>query len=112
EHRTDFHGRYYDMTEALCEPKPVQNPLPLWVGGMGERLTLKVVAESADGWNTFLMPAAEYQHKLEVLAGHCAAAGRNPADIRKSLVCQAVVARTDGELRERAERLSRGRNIP
>ena len=40
-------------------------------GGVGERRTLRVVAEVTDGWNTFLMPEGEYRHKLEVLAGHC-----------------------------------------
>src|SRR5207248_6709134 len=83
--RATFEGRYYQLTDALCEPKPVQDPLPLWIGGMGERLTLRAVAESADGWNTFLMPVEAYHHKLDVLAEHCAAVGRDPRDIRKSL---------------------------
>jgi F420-dependent oxidoreductase-like protein len=91
EHRTTFNGRFYQMTDALCDPKPVQQPLPLWIGGMGEQLTLRVVAESADGWNTFLMPLDQYRHKLDVLAEHCRAVGREPNDIRKSLVLQGVV---------------------
>ena len=109
QHRTTFEGRYYQLTDALCEPKPVQNPLPLWVGGMGEQLTLRVVAESADGWNTFLMPVEEYRHKLDVLAEHCRAAGRDPRDIRKSLVVQALVGETEAEVRERTERMARAR---
>jgi alkanesulfonate monooxygenase SsuD/methylene tetrahydromethanopterin reductase-like flavin-dependent oxidoreductase (luciferase family) len=61
--RTTFEGKHYRLTDALCEPKPVQSPsIPLWVGGMGERRTLRVVAEVADGWNTFLMPEEEYRH--------------------------------------------------
>jgi F420-dependent oxidoreductase-like protein len=91
-HRADFKGRYYELTDALCEPKPVQDPLPLWIGGMGEQLTLRAVAESADGWNTFLMPIEQYRHKLGVLADHCAAVGRDPREIRKSLVVQALVS--------------------
>src|SRR6266542_3858074 len=66
ERRASFQGRYYTIANALNEPKPVQHPLPLWVGGMGEQLTLRVVAESADGWNTFFMPVEAYQHKLDV----------------------------------------------
>ena len=92
ERRASFKGRYYQLTDALCEPKPVQDPLPLWIGGMGEQLTLRAVAESADGWNTFLMPIAQYRHKLDVLADHCAAVGRDPREIRKSLVVQALVS--------------------
>ncbi len=112
EPRTTFEGRYYQLTGALCEPKPLQKPhIPLWVGGAGEKLTLRAVAESADGWNTFFMPKADYQHKLDVLAGHCAAVGRNPADVRKSLVVQAVVAKTREKVDERLERLGRSRGV-
>ncbi|HLZ70570.1 MAG TPA: TIGR03560 family F420-dependent LLM class oxidoreductase [Dehalococcoidia bacterium] len=102
--RSTFEGRYYQLTDALCEPKPVQNPLPLWIGGMGEQLTLRVVAESADGWNTFWMPLDAYRRKLDVLAGHCRVVGRNPADIRKSLVVQVLVG-DDADARARAEQL-------
>jgi F420-dependent oxidoreductase-like protein len=111
EHRTTFEGRYYQIDNALCEPKPVQQPLPLWIGGMGERLTLRVVAESADGWNTFWMPVPEYERKLAVLAEHCAAVGRDPRDIRTSLVLQAAIGTDAGRLRERAEALARSRNV-
>ncbi len=109
EPRTSFEGRYYTLTDALCEPKPVQRPHPpLWVGGAGERLTLRVVAESADGWNTFFMPEQAYRHKLEVLAEHGRAVGRDTRGIRKQLVVQAIVAESEAELRKPAERLRRG----
>ena len=49
---TDFDGRYYQLKEARCEPKPVQKPYPPFViGGGGEQLTLRVVAQYADVWN-------------------------------------------------------------
>ncbi|MGE0542437.1 MAG: TIGR03560 family F420-dependent LLM class oxidoreductase [Dehalococcoidia bacterium] len=101
EQRATFAGHYYQLTDALCEPKPVQQPLPLWIGGMGEQLTLRVVAESADGWNTFLMPLDDYRHKLDVLSEHCRAVGRDPSAIRKSLVIQAFVSEDAAVLRER-----------
>ena len=111
QHRTTFEGRYYQLTDALCEPKPIQQPhIPLWVGGAGEKLTLRTVAESADGWNTFFMPEGEYQHKLDVLAEHCRAVGREPRDIRKSLVIQAVVRNDVEAVQTQAERLARSRN--
>jgi len=101
EHRTTFKGRFYEVTDALCEPKPVQKPrIPLWVGGAGEKLTLRIIAESADGWNTFMTPRDVYQHKLEVLAGHCRDVGRDPSDIRKSLVVQGLVRETEAEVRK------------
>jgi F420-dependent oxidoreductase-like protein len=106
EHRTTFEGRYYQVRDALCEPKPLQKPhIPLWIGGMGEQLTLRMVAESADGWNTFFMPEEAYLHKLDVLAAHCADVGRDPALIRKALVLQAVIGEDEKEIASRAERV-------
>lgn len=107
QHRTTFHGRYYTITDALCEPKPLQKPhIPLWVGGMGEKLTLRVAAESADGWTGVFVSQEEYLHKLDVLAGHCRDVGRDPADIRKSVLLEAVVGETEKEAEERGRRLA------
>lgn len=98
ETRTTFNGRYYSVHNALAEPKPVQSPLPIWIGGAGEQLTMRVVAESADGWNTFMIPLDEYTRKLEVLADHCKEVGRDPADIRKSLAGGLLLRETEAEL--------------
>jgi F420-dependent oxidoreductase-like protein len=110
ERRTTFSGRHYQLTDAMCEPKPLQRPrIPLWIGGSGERVTLRHVAAQADGWNTFLMPLDEFDHKLEVLDGHCADAGRDRSEIRVQLVLQAVLGADDREaaaqLRARADAL-------
>ena len=112
EQSTDFKGKYYTLSGAFCEPKPLQKPhIPLWVGGAGEKLTLRVVAESADGWNTFFSPLEAYSHKLDVLADHCRAVGRDPASIRKSLVVQAVVGETEGEVQEAVRRMGQGATV-
>jgi F420-dependent oxidoreductase-like protein len=105
--RTTFEGTHYQLKDARCEPKPVQLPsIPLWIGGMGERRTLRVVAEVADGWNTFLMPEEEYRHKLDVLAGHCKDVHRDSGDIRKQLGVSVILGETEAEaddrLRERS----------
>jgi alkanesulfonate monooxygenase SsuD/methylene tetrahydromethanopterin reductase-like flavin-dependent oxidoreductase (luciferase family) len=110
--RTTFQGRYYQLTEALCEPKPLQRPLPLWIGGEGEQLTLRVVAESADGWNAFLMPVEDYRRKLSVLARHCEQVGRDPADIRKALVFGLVAGEHEADVSFRAERLAQAFKVP
>lgn len=107
QQRTTFAGRYYQIANALCEPKPVQEHLPLWIGGTGEQLTLRVVAESADGWNTFMIPIESYERKLEVLDEHCRAVGRDPREIRKSLAVQLLIGETEAESRERLERMAR-----
>src|SRR3954454_23224458 len=51
--RASFAGKHFALTDALSEPKPLQDPMPLWVGGSGEKRTLRIVAEHATGWNTF-----------------------------------------------------------
>lgn len=92
QHLTTFDGRYYQLKEARCEPKPVQKPHPpLVIGGGGEKLMLRVVAKHADVWN--LPPRGtveEFRHKLEVLHRHCAAVGRDPANITLSIQPRAL----------------------
>jgi len=106
--QTTFDGEHYRLRDALCEPKPLQAHLPLWIGGSGEQRTLRIVAEHADGWNALFMPEDQYRHKLDVLADHCAAVGRNPAEIRKQILIPLVLAEdqadADERLRERAAR--------
>jgi F420-dependent oxidoreductase-like protein len=78
----DFDGRYYQLKEARSEPKPVQRPYPPFViGGSGEKLTLRVVAKHADIWNATAPTVEEFQHKVEILKGHCEAVGRNFEEI-------------------------------
>ena len=86
EKRANFEGEHYTLTDAQNEPKPLQEPMPLWIGGSGEKRTLRIVAEHATGWNTFYGDPAEYRHKLDVLERHCADVGRDPAEIRKQVV--------------------------
>jgi F420-dependent oxidoreductase-like protein len=100
--RANFEGKHYRLTDALSEPKPLQDPMPLWIGGSGEKRTLRIVAEHATGWNTFFGDPAEYRHKLDVLERHCADVGRDPGEIRKQVAIRAVLGATEAEARERA----------
>jgi F420-dependent oxidoreductase-like protein len=85
QHLTDFDGRYYQLKEARCEPKPVQKPYPPFViGGGGEQLTLRVAARHADIWNLGGGTPDVFRHKVRVLHEHCAAIGRDPAEITLS----------------------------
>lgn len=88
--RTTFHGEYYQLTDALCEPKPVQDPLPILVGGSGERRMLRIVAEYADIWNAWGTPDL-IAHKSAVLDGYCAQLGRDPKSIARSAQALMVV---------------------
>ena len=86
EERADFDGRYYRLQGAIANPKPLQQPHPpIWIGGSGERRTLRVVAEHADVWNFAGGPLETALHKVEVLDRHCAEVGRDPSQIRLSV---------------------------
>jgi alkanesulfonate monooxygenase SsuD/methylene tetrahydromethanopterin reductase-like flavin-dependent oxidoreductase (luciferase family) len=93
QERGDFDGRHYRLADAIANPKPVQTPHPpIWIGGSGERKTLRVVAEHADVWNAAGGDAAEVARLSSVLDRHCADVGRDPAEIRRS-----VQVRFDGD---------------
>ena len=82
----DFDGQYYQLRGARCEPKPIHKPYPPFViGGSGEQLTLRMVAKYADIWNFVGGSTETFRHKNEVLNDHCAAIGRDPAAIERSV---------------------------
>jgi F420-dependent oxidoreductase-like protein len=86
EDAVTFEGRYYRLNEARLEPKPVQKPHPPFViGGGGEQLTLRVVAQYADIWNHGGGDVETFTHKVKVLHEHCAAIGRDPNEIELSV---------------------------
>ncbi len=81
--RTTFHGKYYQLEDAPLVPKPVQDRLPLFIGGGGEKVTLRLTAQWADEWNVW-GDVATLVHKMSVLDGHCADVGRDPGSIQRS----------------------------
>ncbi|MHB1139275.1 MAG: LLM class flavin-dependent oxidoreductase [Microthrixaceae bacterium] len=80
-----FEGEHFTLDDAVCEPRPVQERLPIWVGGGGERRTLRIAAELADGWNVPFIDPAAFAHKRAVLHEHCSDLGRDPAQITCSI---------------------------
>jgi F420-dependent oxidoreductase-like protein len=82
EPTVDFDGRYYQLKDARSEPKPIQKPYPPFViGGSGEMLTLRVVAQHADVWNFSTGTVDDFTRKVGILRDHCAAVGRDPSEI-------------------------------
>ncbi|MDO8364830.1 MAG: TIGR03560 family F420-dependent LLM class oxidoreductase [Actinomycetota bacterium] len=82
---TDFEGKWFQLQAARNEPRPVQAKIPIWVGGGGEKRTLKIAARHADGWNVpFIAPAA-VAHKNAVLDRHCADVGRDASEIKRAI---------------------------
>ena len=79
-----FNGKYYQIRNAYCNPKPIQKPSPpILVGGSGERKTLKIVAKYADACNLFGSPET-IRKKLDVLKDHCKSVGRDYDSILKT----------------------------
>ena len=85
EERTNFDGRYYKMTDAIANPKPLQKPHPpIWIGASGET-TIRLVARYADVWNTGVAEIDKGPEVITRLEDACRAVGRDPAEIRRSI---------------------------
>ena len=105
EPSTTLGGRYYQLTDAICEPKPVQDPLPLLIGGKGNKM-LGIVATYADEWNMWGL-ADTIAERAAVLDEHCDRIGRDPAEIQRS--AQALFLVTDDEAKAKTFREDAGR---
>jgi F420-dependent oxidoreductase-like protein len=95
---TSYEGRYYTVAGAQCDPKPLQQPRPpVWIGGGGEQLTLRVVARYADCSNFGGRPD-EWARKCEILKEHCRAVGRDYDEIRKTWSPEVFVRESEEEV--------------
>jgi alkanesulfonate monooxygenase SsuD/methylene tetrahydromethanopterin reductase-like flavin-dependent oxidoreductase (luciferase family) len=83
-------GRFYTLTDALCEPRPVQDHLPILIGGSGPRKTLRTTAMRADAWNT-AGTIEEVRARVEILDQHCADVGRDRTEIELTLSFPIVI---------------------
>jgi alkanesulfonate monooxygenase SsuD/methylene tetrahydromethanopterin reductase-like flavin-dependent oxidoreductase (luciferase family) len=110
EAHPSFQGQYYQINDAKCNPKPIQQPHPpIWIGGTGERFLLRAVAEQADGWNVYCRDVGGLQEcaqKLAVLTKHCTAIGRDPNEIEKSWYGDLVIGKTTNQVQEKLEKLT------
>jgi F420-dependent oxidoreductase-like protein len=107
EDSPSFQGRHYSIENAKNNPKPVQKPHPpLWIGGGGEQLTLRVVAKYADFSNFHggEDPIGGFQYKMEVLRQHCHDVGRDFDDIRKSVLVNVIVGKTEEEFNRKMDK--------
>ena len=99
---TSYEGTYYQLNGAQCDPKPLQLPTPpIWIGGGGEQVTLRIVARHGD-WANFGggAPIEAFVHKSTLLAQHCKAVGRDFDEIGRSVSGDIFIRETEAELRE------------
>ena len=99
-----YEGRTANVPAAVCYPRPIQEHIPLMVGGSGERRTLKLVARHTDACNLF-GDATTVQHKVDVLRQHCDDVGRDPAEITVTQLSTVLMARDHDGLATAVERL-------
>lgn len=83
--RTSFEGQHFSVDDASCLPAPLQARLPIWIGGVGEQRTLRLVARHADGWNAAYVPPAEFARLSAVLDHWCEVESRDPAQLRRGI---------------------------
>jgi alkanesulfonate monooxygenase SsuD/methylene tetrahydromethanopterin reductase-like flavin-dependent oxidoreductase (luciferase family) len=85
EEVTSFRGEHFHLHDARCEPKPLQDRLPIWIGGWGERVTLRLVAQHADGWNVAFVSPDDFRRKAALLDQYCERYGRDPRAVTRSV---------------------------
>ena len=106
EPRASFNGKYFQVREAILEPKPVQKPHPpIMIGGSGEQLTLRAVARWADACNLFGDPAM-VKHKLDVLREHCERESRDFETIERTNLISLLIAKDESALKAKKERMN------
>jgi F420-dependent oxidoreductase-like protein len=108
EPNASFNGKYYQIRNAYCNPKPIQKPSPpILVGGSGERKTLKIVAKYADACNLFGSPET-VRKKLNILKEHCKSVGRDYDSILKTKLGAVIVDDNDDMAKNRVLQVFRG----
>ena len=91
-------GGRYRFDELVLQPRPLQEHLPIMIGGSGEKKTLRSVAKYADQWNA-MGSVEKLRRKVEVLREHCEAVGRDPAEITFTAGCKPIIRDTEAEAR-------------
>lgn len=107
----NFRGEYYQLDNAPFAPQPIQAKLPILIGGGGEKRTLRLVAQYADAYNffgNFLGSREIFAHKCRLLDEHCAAIGRHPGEIRRTICLFADLEQDDSKASARREGLGHG----
>jgi len=103
--RFTFHGKYFHVDNAILEPKPLQTPHPpILIGGVGPKITLRLIAEMGDACNLW-GPPDEFVKQRETLKHHCEDVGRDESTIEKTTYDLVVCAQTEKEVKQKVERL-------
>ena len=103
--RFTFHGKYFHVEDVILEPKPLQKPHPpIMIGGVGPKVTLRIIAELGDACNLW-GPPDEFVKQREMLKIHCDEVGRDESTIEKTTYDLVICAPTEAALKRKVERL-------
>jgi alkanesulfonate monooxygenase SsuD/methylene tetrahydromethanopterin reductase-like flavin-dependent oxidoreductase (luciferase family) len=102
---TNFAGKYYRVTDARCDPKPLQRSPRIWLGGMGEKRLLRMVAKYADGWNVPFIAPDMFRGKNEILNPWCEKERRDPNGITRTINLGLALGRNEIEAQRKREGL-------
>jgi len=106
EEPVSYFGEQFHVEDAYCRPRPLQQPHPpILVGGSGEKVLLKIVAEHADIWNNMGWAHSLLPHKIEVLRRHCESFKRDPNEIEISQQLLTTIGTTETEANVARERV-------
>jgi F420-dependent oxidoreductase-like protein len=106
-----FEGKYYQVRGAINQPKGVQKPhIPMLIGGGGEKVTLKLVAQFGDACNIGNLEPDATARKFEIIRQHCENVGRDYNDIHRTIMLNCAIAETDEKALERAQAANFARN--
>jgi alkanesulfonate monooxygenase SsuD/methylene tetrahydromethanopterin reductase-like flavin-dependent oxidoreductase (luciferase family) len=110
ESRVDYDGDYLTLDDAVCTPHPIQEPHPpIMIGGGGEEFTLRITAKHADEWN-YWGSVELMEHKLSVLADHCATYGTDADAIDTAWFARCIIRETEAEVEALLDEVPRFRD--
>lgn len=112
EERTSFRGDFYETKDAICRPKPVQDPHPpVMIGGGGEKYTIKIAGEIGDMWNVWGATGGEYRRKANILKEHCDEIGREIDDIELTWSGNILIGENERLLNRKIEKYDEENSI-
>ena len=103
--RVTFEGKHVRLNDALCNPRPVQSRLRLWVGGQGEKRLLRIVARHADGWNAPFLAPQVFAKRAATLDDWCAKENRDPRAITRTTNVGLAIGGDDASVRRQEDEL-------
>ena len=101
--RTSYRGQHYRFEDAPFEPKPLQSPLPITIGGAGPKVLMRLVARYAHRWNCPMPAASRLEEHLVALSRHCEAIGRDSRDVVVSEQIAVVLGKDGADLARQIE---------